>query len=164
MAAAVRGLDELAGLVLEVAPLLMRSIRAEMRTHRGQELSVPQFRILNYVHLAVAVSLSEVAEHMGLTLPSASKAIDALVARRLVVRTQDTKDRRRVVIALTPLGQSAWESSRALTRAWIVGRLKRTTDADRAAIERAMIALRTAVAGDETEDGTRQQEIDHVGT
>jgi len=164
MAPTSRGIDELAGLVLDVAPLIMRSIRAEMRTHRGTELSVPQFRILNYVHRAAPVSLSEVADHMGLTLPSASKAIDALVSRRLVARTQDTDDRRRVVIALTPLGQSAWEKSRALTRAWIAGKLKGTSDADRAAIERAMIALRSAVGEGEEVDAEHQQEIDHVGT
>jgi len=162
MAAPTRNLDELASLVLEVAPLLMRSIRAEMRTHRGLELSVPQFRILNYVHRAAPVSLSDVADHMGLTLPSASKAIDALVARKLIRRTQDTEDRRRVVITLTPLGQSTLESSRALTRTWIASRFKELADGDRAAIERAMIALRTAVAGDDAWD--RQQEIDHVGT
>ncbi len=146
MTAAAPKVDELAGLVLDVAPLLMRSIRSEMRTHRDPELTVPQFRILNFIHRAAPASLSEVAEHMGLTLPSASKAVDSLVERELVTRTQDSVDRRRVEIVLTALGTSVWERSRALTRTWIAGRLSGLSQGDRAAIERGMIALRDAVS------------------
>ena len=50
--------------------------------------------------------MSSVAEHVGLTLPSMSKMIDGLVARRLVERAISTRDRRQVTLALSPLGRA----------------------------------------------------------
>jgi hypothetical protein len=34
--------------LLDVAPAIVRAIRAEMRSHRLAELSVPQFRTMGY--------------------------------------------------------------------------------------------------------------------
>ena len=49
-------------------------------------------------------SLSEVAEHVGLTLPSVSKMVDGLVTRGLLTRATDPGDRRRLTLSLTPAG------------------------------------------------------------
>ena len=40
---------ETARQVLEVVPLVMRTVRTEMRRHRAHHLSVPQFRTLGFV-------------------------------------------------------------------------------------------------------------------
>ena len=64
--------DQCAREILDVIPLVMRTIRAEMRRARGADLSVPMFRALNYVGGAEGASLSEVAAHLGVTLPSMS--------------------------------------------------------------------------------------------
>ena len=62
--------DECARQVLEIVPLVMAAIRTEIRTHRGSELSVPQFRVLIFLNRHAGASLSDIAEHLGLTLPS----------------------------------------------------------------------------------------------
>lgn len=49
-------------------------------------------------------SLKPIAEGLGLSLPSASRAVDGLVKRDLVARTEDPADRRQRLLALTDAG------------------------------------------------------------
>ena len=59
---------ELASKLVEVIPLVMRAIRSHMRANRALDLSVPQYRALGFVVRHPGASLSQVAEHQGLTL------------------------------------------------------------------------------------------------
>jgi DNA-binding MarR family transcriptional regulator len=52
------------------------------------------------------LSVKEVAEGLGISLPAASRAIDPLVKRRLVVRKEDPLDRRVKRVRLTTRGES----------------------------------------------------------
>jgi DNA-binding MarR family transcriptional regulator len=134
--------DDCARQVLEVVPLVVRTLRATMRRHRGANLSVPQFRSLGYISRETGASLSAVAEHVGLTLPSMSKMIDGLVARRLVDRAISTRDRRQVTLALSPLGRATLRTARARTQAHLAEVLSALSDAERATVIRAMQAIR----------------------
>jgi DNA-binding MarR family transcriptional regulator len=109
--------EDCAQAVLDTVPLVMRSIRNELRSHRNQDLSIPQFRILMFVKNHTEPSISDVAEHIGLTLPTLSKMIDLLVARQWVTRTQCLADRRRMQLGLTERGQAMLAESLASTRA-----------------------------------------------
>jgi DNA-binding MarR family transcriptional regulator len=129
--------------VLEVVPVVMRTIRGEMRQQRAADLSVPQFRTLNFIDRNAEASLSDVADHIGLTLPSMSKIVDGLVARKLVMRETRPDDRRRMTLALTTSGQTALESSRKSTRACLANALASLPDADRTNIVKAMAMLRS---------------------
>ena len=60
--------------------------RATCAATAAADLSVPQFRTLLFLRRHPGASLSEVAEHIGLTLPSISKMIDRLEARDLLAR------------------------------------------------------------------------------
>jgi DNA-binding MarR family transcriptional regulator len=62
---------------------------------RAHGLSVPQFRALGFVHRHAGSSLSEVADHIGLTLPAMSRLIDGLVELQLMRRQSQSADRRR---------------------------------------------------------------------
>jgi DNA-binding MarR family transcriptional regulator len=53
------------------------------------------------------LSVKEVAEELGISLPAASRAIDPVVRRRLVIRREDDLDRRVKRVRLTPRGESA---------------------------------------------------------
>lgn len=50
-------------------------------------------------------SLKQIAEEVGLSLPSASRAVDGLVKRELVIRTEDPDDRRQRMLAVAPSGR-----------------------------------------------------------
>ncbi len=128
--------------ILEVVPAVMRTIRAEMRRHRTADLSVPQFRTLAFIDRKVDASLSDVAEHIGLTLPSMSKIVDGLVVRKLVTRRTHATDRRRLMLALTTRGQTALQTSREATRACLAKDLAGLTERQRETIAQAMEILR----------------------
>ncbi|MGB8991903.1 MAG: MarR family transcriptional regulator [Desulfobaccales bacterium] len=133
--------DECARQVLEAVPMVMRTIRTEMRSHRGSDLSVPQFRVLVYLHRHEGASLSDIAEHLGLTLPSMSKMIDGLVARQLVTRQMDPGDRRRVTLAATALGRTAMQSAYKATESRLAERLAALPASERHTILKAMQVL-----------------------
>ena len=103
--------------ILDVVPAVMRFIRTEMRSHRAPGLSIPQFRTLMYVRRNRQVSLTGVAEHLGLTPASTSTLVDGLSRRGLLLRVASESDRRRVCLSLTASGQTAMESIRRETRA-----------------------------------------------
>src|SRR5512139_1559729 len=128
--------------ILEVVPTVMRAIRAEMRRHRTADLSVPQFRTLAFIDRKADASLSDVAEHIGLTLPSMSKIVDGLVNRKFVTRQTHPTDRRRMTLTLTTRGQTALQASRAATRACLAEELAALSDRQRDTVVQAMEILR----------------------
>jgi DNA-binding MarR family transcriptional regulator len=139
--------EECAALLMEVVPLVMRSIRAEMRRHRA-DLSVPQFRTLAFLRKHEGASLSQVADHLGLMLPSVSKMVDGLVARELVTREDSPTDRRFVALALTEQGRSALEAARRDTRLQLARMLRALPSSERPTVVRAMEALRPVFAAE----------------
>jgi len=138
--------------VLEVVPAVMRGIRALMRESAKRKLSVPQFRTLGFINHHRGASLSDVAEHIGLTLPSMSKLVDGLVERKLIVRSGHADDRRRITLELTSRGCALWESARESTQASLVEKLSTLNENDRATVVRAMRILQPLFAHEHTDD------------
>lgn len=132
---------ETARQVLEVVPAVMRTVRTQMRESSAPNLSVPQFRALGFIDRNRGASLSEVAEHIGLTLPSMSKLIDGLVERKVVIRQSHADDRRRITLALTARGCALLQSARESTQASLAERMSTLTAAERATVVRAMQIL-----------------------
>lgn len=136
--------------VLEAVPLAMRAIREHLRKHGARILSVPQFRTLLFLSRHKGTSLSDVAEHIGLTLPSMSTLIDGLVDRNYAVRRTDPDDRRRMTLTLTERGETTLKSSRQATQTYLAEQLNRLPETDRKTIVTAMQILRQVFAGDKT--------------
>jgi MarR family transcriptional regulator for hemolysin len=135
-------LDECAREVLDVVPLAMRAIRNQLRRHRTQLLSVPQFRTLLFISRNEGASSSEVADQIGLTLPSMSALVDGLVARNLVIRRTHRDDRRRIDLTLTGRGETTLQSAGKATQAYLKERLSRFSEAQRGTVVRGMRILR----------------------
>lgn len=93
--------------LLAGVPFIMRFLRTEMRRHRHVSLSLPQFRALIFARHSHDRSLSALAEHVGLSLPAASRMVELLVKRRLMQRRLDPRNRRCVSISLSASGRSA---------------------------------------------------------
>ena len=102
---------------MEVVPRVMQHIRIEMRSHRTLGLSVPELRTLIYLYRNEGVSLSEVAERIGLKLPSMSKTVEALVTRKLVIRRALANDRRYISLRLSSQGLAELKRTRQITEA-----------------------------------------------
>ncbi len=133
--------EDCAKVILEVAPLVMRAIRTEMRRHRGPELSVPQFRILTYLNRNEGASLSQAAEHIGLALPTMSKMIEGAVSRGLASRLAHPSDRRRVALSLTAEGRKTLDRARRATEAQMTSWLQRLSDGEKRTVLEAMRIL-----------------------
>ncbi len=134
--------------VLDVVPLVMRAIRAVFRAQRTADLSLPQFRALNYVGRKQGTSLSELAEHLGLGLPSASKLVDGLVERKLLVRISDKGDRRRVCLTITPKGKEKVDEAHRHTRAFLMERLHGLSNSELETVTQAMRILQGLFVAD----------------
>jgi len=106
--------QQCADAVLEAIPLIMRSIRKEMRSHRDSALSVPQFRALAFAGMNRGTTLSELAGHLGLRPPAASKIVDGLVESGLMDRQISHIDRRCICLALTSPGQTQLQRTRRM--------------------------------------------------
>lgn len=90
--------------VLEVIPAIMDALRHAMRRHVGEQLTIPQFRCLNYIALQPGASVSGVASFLGVTLPTASTMVDRLVRAGAVEPRTAPDDRRRSELHLTRAG------------------------------------------------------------
>ncbi|HEU4656495.1 MAG TPA: MarR family transcriptional regulator [Capillimicrobium sp.] len=72
-----------------------------------EELSIglTDMKLLHHLaNLEAEPTVKELAEHMGLSLPGASRAADALLRRGWVERHEDANDRRMKRLAITPDG------------------------------------------------------------
>ena len=127
--------------------MVFRVIRAELRKHGAKEMSVPQYRTLAFVYRNEGASLSEVGDHIGLTLPTMSLLVDGLVDRGLVSRRTAPEDRRRMTLTLTEAGRARLESARAATMANLEERLRQLSASDRATITTAMRMLSELFTG-----------------
>lgn len=112
----LRGM-EAAVLYIETVPLLMRFIKTRMRARRGPGLTVPQFRALAFLGRNPDSSLTEIAEFIGITKPSASVILHALVRKKLALRCISPTDRRGLLVSLSPEGRTLYRQARAATLA-----------------------------------------------
>ncbi|HEX2949524.1 MAG TPA: MarR family winged helix-turn-helix transcriptional regulator, partial [Armatimonadota bacterium] len=69
-------------------------------------------RALIFINKHADVSISDVAEHLGLALSTTSKLIDGLMSRQYIKRETAATDRRRAVVTLTELGASELNRAR----------------------------------------------------
>lgn len=88
--------EALAGELLDLWRVILKGSTRELyRLLDELELSLTQLKLLHVlVECAVEVSVKELAERMTISLPSASRTVDALLQRGLVERREDTDDRR----------------------------------------------------------------------
>ena len=138
--------EECAREILDVIPMVMRVIRAEMRSHRAAGLSIPQFRAMLRIGRAPGTSLGDVAEHLGLTPATTSTLVDGLVRRAFVLRSSSAEDRRRVTLELTREGRTAMEATTRKSQEAIAAVISVLGEGDVRRIRQAVAPLRTAFA------------------
>ena len=128
--------------VMETVPLMMRFIRADMRAQNVPLMSVPQFRSLAFLDRNPGASLSDLAEHLGVTRPTASSTLERLVQAEFVQRQDCPEERRRVCLNLTKAGKERLETSRAITRSHIAEYLEDLTEEQILQIEEGLLLLK----------------------
>ena len=129
---------------MEATPPVMWFMRREMRRRRGA-LSLPRFRTLVRVEKGDA-GVSAVAEHLGTSVPTASRIVAGLVGRGFIARRPLQNDGRRMALVVTDKGRHALDGARAGTLIRLESELATLSAADRAVVIAAMELLRQIFA------------------
>ncbi|KPL83847.1 hypothetical protein SE15_00970 [Thermanaerothrix daxensis] len=130
--------------VVDVVMGVSRVIRSQMRRHRDPRMSVPQFRALIFIRRQMA-SVSDLAEHLGLTRPTTTALVDKLVRMGWVERVGDARDRRRVRLRLTQAGEAILAAAQARTQTYFLSLLAGLSPSERDCVLQAMQILRRSV-------------------
>jgi DNA-binding MarR family transcriptional regulator len=149
--------EECAAEILETVPAVMRFIRAQMRRHRGPELSVPHFRTLLFLDRNGGASLSALAEFLGLSLPATSRLVDRLMRRNFVARQIPRGNRRLVALSLRACGQRTVCAARQATERRLAEVVAPLPAGERAAIQRALRSLREKLQLSAGRDGFEKE-------
>ena len=142
--------DACARALLDTVPLVIRVIRGQMCRHRSG-ITIPQFRALCFVRSSSGISLSAVADFIGLSLPAMSRLVDGLVEKGLMERRSCQDDRRHVRLSVTESGKTTIDESRALAQQHLSKKLTHLSARERAAIVTAMSTLRDVFTPDATD-------------
>ncbi len=86
------------------------------RIGEADGVSPSQFYLLSTLEREGALTVSDLAQHLGTSVPGATGLIDRLERAGLVSRTRSKEDRRVVLVALSEAGASRLAESRALRR------------------------------------------------
>jgi DNA-binding MarR family transcriptional regulator len=92
---------------VETGVRLARLIRRAVREAPGSALSPSRLRALAFLDDNPHACLTDLAEHLIVGAPTASKLVDDLVARRFLSRASDVRDRRRLAMRMTAAGRRA---------------------------------------------------------
>lgn len=134
--------DQCAADLMEAIHPIMQFIRKEMRSERDPSLSVPQFRVLAFLTLHPGASLSDVADHLGVTRATASTMVDRLVKRGLIDRAEHPQERRHVMLKLTQRGTDQLQQMRNITSSKIADLLVHLSAQELSGISQALLTLR----------------------
>ncbi|MBW4613601.1 MAG: MarR family transcriptional regulator [Desmonostoc vinosum HA7617-LM4] len=134
--------EECAARVMETIPLVMRFIRADMRANSAAALSIPQLRSLAFLNHHPGASLSDLADHLGVTCATASATTERLVQRNLVQRCDHPQERRRIILNLTEEGKHQLKQSQDQTRAHIAKLLDGLTEEQISNIEEGLALIK----------------------
>src|SRR5262245_34854007 len=138
-------IDEITEAYRDVSRALWRStapVWAEL------DLSMAQLKTLFFLHNAGAVTIGQVAEALGVGLPTASHLVDRLVQAQLAVRAEDPDDRRRTLAYLASQGKELAERLHQGSRDQLCQWLALLDDADLAALLQGLCALGRAASMD----------------
>lgn len=139
---------ESASRLLDTIPLIMGALRHQMRDRRPGKMSVPQFRVMVYLGLHGGAMLSDVSNHIGLSRPTMSKMVDALVRKRWVSRRIPPDNRRSVRLGLTDAGQKVMSDAREEARRKLAESLGRLSPGEQKTVIAAMALLGKVFAPD----------------
>jgi DNA-binding MarR family transcriptional regulator len=85
----------------------------QLHDELGGELTIPQLKLLKLIAKTNTESLGEAAAFLGVSNAAASKAVDRLVRRNLVLRRESADDRRATRLELTEHGKNVLEKYEA---------------------------------------------------
>ena len=134
-----------ASAVIETAWRVLGLVKAEVTQSQPTDITLTQMRSLGFLLESPGASLSELAEDLGLQMPTTSKVVEELVQKRWVVRDVVPENRRKLALNITAKGQRAVEKAAEPAMTRVAELLAQLSAKDLKTIERAMSILHPLV-------------------
>ena len=90
--------------IARLMPFIIRGVHLDFLVSR--KITQTQFIVMVAIHAREECSLNILANNMQVSMPTMSGIIDRIFEAGYVDRKEDAKDRRQIVIKLTPKGKS----------------------------------------------------------
>jgi DNA-binding MarR family transcriptional regulator len=120
--------------------LVTQAFWAELR-RSGPAIEMSQWSTLRRIGRSPC-TMSELARHKGVGLPTISKSVEMLVRRGWVERWIDKSDRRQTMVRLTPAGRRILTECRQALETFLDERLAHLTAAERNAVDASLQLVR----------------------
>jgi len=133
----------------ETIPPLWSTVRAHIRAEATSQfdISVEQFHVLRHVRRGTN-SISDLAIAKNISRPAISQAVDVLVNKGLLTRTQSAEDRRFVELELTDSGNALLDALFKETRTWMKELMSDLTNEELDTVAKAMVVLKKTLYKD----------------
>lgn len=127
---------------IELLPEIGKSLYFAVARHPAmQGISLGHLKALGFLYHHAPCAVRDVAEGLGISMPSGSETVDRLVELGMVERAVDPLDRRRAVVALTPEAHRLGTEVRDVRRRQVRAAMERLEPAERPVFLRALQAL-----------------------
>jgi DNA-binding MarR family transcriptional regulator len=123
-----------------------RLMAAHVADFTALQITMAQAKLLYVVMSGGPLSVSEIATRLGISMSTASGAVDHLVQLEMLARAEEPKNRRQVRVSITPTGTRTIEQMRDLSARQLRALLERLDDKDLKVIERAIRIMTAALA------------------
>jgi DNA-binding MarR family transcriptional regulator len=137
--------DETRQILEGISAVTRQLARASGGPDEGPPMTSTQRLALFETAVGGPLRLSELAERMGITAPTASRAVDGLVELGLLERLPDPADRRAVSIDVTAPGRARVEERMALAAAALEPAVAALSAQDRARLAALLARLADAI-------------------
>jgi DNA-binding MarR family transcriptional regulator len=129
----------------ESIPPAWKQTRNQIHRIAGEkfQMTEEQFQILRRIRKGRA-SVSALAEASQTSRSAVSKAVDVLVRRGLIIRSQNPHDRRNIPLALTSEGQRVMDSIFSEAESWLFDRFERLSPDELETLQQGMDTLHKA--------------------
>ncbi|HOV93688.1 MAG TPA: MarR family transcriptional regulator [Spirochaetales bacterium] len=130
--------------IMDTLPTVWNRIRSNLRAAaiRKFGISLDQFHTLRYIRRGYD-TVTSLAEVRQISAPATSQAVEVLVRKGLVTRTQQQDDRRCVRLALTPYASKILDENYDETLEWVKQKMLGMTKEELETVKRAMQILQS---------------------
>jgi len=129
--------------LLDVVSLVTQAVWTDLR-RSGTAIEATQWTTLRLLAPAPC-TMSELARHKAVSLPTVSRSVDMLVRRGWVERCVDDSDRRQTLVRLTVDGRRILAECRRRFEDLLAEKLDALSDRQRADLTTCLLAVRDAL-------------------
>lgn len=106
------------------------------------DVSITEIHIIEKIGDKPGCRMSEIARAIGVTLATLTVACDKLESKDLITRTRDSRDKRVVLVELTPKGVAAYAFHKRFHDRMVSAALAGMSEEESSALSRALTKLR----------------------